>query len=859
MMSEQHEIPVNTLSNEALVNSYTADSMGGSSSAIMSIRDDISRYLSSSGLRAVLQMLREMVENSIDEHSGLLINFWKDPSVTLTILVKLFEDGTALVKDQGRGIPVGLKDIDNVLTRRKLLDFRWEKSKVFCKQFEGPLSNSEVYALFDSDEDETGEHSKYLEYTKDRPYKFVEAPEYERRIAPAIIHAIERDTFGGKGKKGARSKNNAYKKSRTGGVHGAGMCVTLAACETFELINTVRGLDKTFIVGYTRGVRTTEFQEVPVKRLPNGDIDYGLTVKFKPDTTIITLHDNLGNLSDYPYKEDEIRELFANYATGCERINFLLDLNFPNKEPQQLAYKSSDFEPSKLLLEHSKTGKVHEFEFEEEDYSDESHPIDYDIKVACTLTQAPLCRVMVNRLMTSRSTVKDGFLLTLYKAVYTKLSENKVLHPKVPFEANFETRHVGAIIRLGVANPEFSGQVKSEFHDPKLSAILNKKFAEYFNSPEGLKYISELYNAVLPGYRAKVESFLQSENEKVTVNKELQDLRNASKRSVIVNDTLTLPDNRNFNECYCVLVEGRTGAGVLNKFFQNYKNAPNNIAVVELRGKMINIFKNSIADSDGVDVYKKLFHTLSNYPWKRVVVFTDGDTDGYHIRDQITTIMLDTFPEYILQNRFSILESPLAKLVVNTAQGPQTLFVFDQEKLDYYRENEETRSQIVDIKQYKGIGSLQNAELVELFKPAPDGSLLYEYVVQAKDRNLKYDKHLMEQFYGKSTAYRKQFIESHFMTNRFAMYTATRKDRFKDLGIDIDYYSQATTTLSLDTEGLLEKSGLSKEYSQNSIRQGKYLTPVEFLLSMHDKYNANINDIHNSSIEDDDDRRLLHV
>lgn len=857
MSDTNKTVPVNVLNNDVLAGSYTADSLGGSSNAILSIRDDISRYLSSKGTKGILQMLREMIENSIDEHAGLLINFWKDPDISLGILMKFFADGSAMVKDQGRGIPIGLKDIDgNGLSRIKLNDFKYDmeenKGKLYRKEFEGPLSLSEVYALPDNDPDAEWD---YIRYTKDRPWKYVEAPEYASRIAPALIHAMERDTFGGKGNKGASSSNDAYKKARTGGVHGAGMCVTLAACESFEVINTIRGEDKSYVIGYTKGIRTTELQEVPLKRLPNGQVDYGFTVKFKHDPDIMNMYDGTGKLQEYPYDVNEIKTLVRNYAMACDRIDFYLDFDVPGSEPEKVVMKSSEYDAKQLLLANSSTKQVYEDDFSGEDNSDPLNPIDYELKVVYTLGNASSCRVLVNRLMTTQSTVKNTYMQVLNDVLYEKFRQQKMIHPQVPLKLDLDRYFVSAILMLGINNPEFSGQVKSEFHNPRLSSLLDKQLTTYFTSGDGHKYIMELYGKTLPLYKRRVEEFNKAQSG--LKNKALEDFKDKSKRSTKVNDRMTFPDNRNYNECFCILVEGDTGAGKINSYLQSSPNAPNNIAVFTLEGKILNVLKNDITKSKDTEMFELLFQILGKYPWKRIVVFTDGDVDGYHIRDQVSAVMVDNYPEYIFQNRFSILQSPLCKMRVkdNSPRKYREIFFFSPEEVDAFVEQH--KDDILENIGYKGIGSLDAVDMAELLRVGPDGNLVNEYVIIPEDGTLNPERAVLNQFFGKGVAFRKQYIENHFMTDRYSMYTATRKDRFKDLGINIEYYKDAGESLALNTEGMLSKSGLTSEFSSGSIRQGKYLTPVEFILQMNDKYGAGVSDIHSSTSESDDEFKLF--
>lgn len=834
MESKNEQGTVDT--TDQLKSSYTEDSLGGTNNSIQAVRQDPSRYLGSRGLRAILQMLREIVENSIDESSAILLKFLKQEEARLSISVKLLPDGTCIVKDEGRGIPVGLKDIEEKeggLSANKVSHFKIdEQDIVWRKDFEGDLSITEVYDLPDD---------KFDAYIKDRPYKWIKATEYQKRIAPVMIHAMENDTFGGKGTKGASSNNDAYKDANTGGVHGAGMCVTLACCEIFEVVNTFRGDGNTYIVGYKEGNKVTRFQQIPTILKEDGTPNYGFQVKFKPDLTVLNLHDNLGRERDYPYDIPELKSLFINYAIACDRINFKFDYELPNGTKESLTYNSDDYKPEKILEKQSVTGVVFSHKFEGEDLSVPNNPIKYVLDIHYTPANLTRVTSIVNRLVTSKSTTTDAFIDTIQDAVMEEFKRTKTLNPNVPLDVDLSRNCIGAVLQLGVNNPEFSGQVKSEFHNPRLRSMLNKQLHQYFAKGEGNLFIQELYARLLPAYKRKLQEFQNAEDNKA--KKQMNDFKKTSANSKLVNNRLTKPGISDLRRCFCLLVEGESGGTAMNNFLNTEPDIPEVFGFFTLTGKIVNVLTNDILKSKDKEMFAHLFNTLDSklHPWRRIVAFTDGDVFGYHIRDLISAFMVIHFPDLVKNLRFSILQTPLSKVTLRRAVTPECptgleeryLFTTDavNEHVEKYGEN--GNKTLVSKQDYKGIAELSFKDLKHLLELDENGNLKYEYVVKPVDGTLKPELATLTKYFGKGVGFRKSYIEDMFMTERFAMYTATRKERFADLGVNVDL-----DDLERDDEGVYSHGQLTTEINNDVIRDTSYLSPAEFLVTMNDKYGA---------------------
>lgn len=782
--------------DDRMAGTYTSESIGGQT-GIMGIREDISRHLGSTGTRGILQMGKEIFENSLDESNEITNVIWKDNDRELNMYIKINADGSVFTKDQGRGIPVGLKDLQGKLDVK---EYTYENGKVY----------------------------------KDGK----EQPELEGRIAPTLIHALENDTIGGKNRKGGES---GY-QGRTGGVHGAGMCVTLAGCEYFDVVNTLRETNETWVISYKKGVRTRELTKVPTALLPDGTPDYGFSVHMKYDPEIFNLYDDRGEEQTFPYDVEVLKRTLANYVIDSNRVNIHLEANVPGKEPEKTSYTSGEYTPENLLKVGSTTGVVHFVELEGEDLKDKMNPIDYDLKVYTTVANRSHVMSMVNRLLTDKSSVTDSFYQSLEEVLLEKFRRSGNVNRNVPLVFNLRNQHIQAILLLGINNPEFSGQIKSEFHSPRLMGLLNVAFEDYFRGDAGDKLVDQLYSKILPSYMHQVEEYLKKENNRS--KEQIMQIKTKAERSTTVKKRLIPSANTNYSECFLLIVEGDSGKTRVIDFLRKATGLPEVFAVFHTKGKLLNILTNKITSSNDQELFDELFYALNakRFPWKRIVSFTDGDADGLHIRDLTTILMMEYYEPLIRQNRYSILQSPRSKLTIKDGDKEREVLIFSDTGLAQaqakYGDN------ILYQQAYKGLAELSDTDLRNLLTVGNDGNLMYEYVVTPSTPSMESDKELYTKFYGKDTLYRKDFIVENFATPRLDNYLNTRADRMKDITFKVDMsvkghdYSKGDVVLT--TGNIMDTNKLTGDVDITKLSDSKYMTPVEFLLKMGDKYTEEV-------------------
>ena len=793
---------------QALKDTYVADNIGGKR-GILGIREDISRYLADKYLRGILQMLREIVENSLDEGKDCVSRWTKIPGLEnkeFNILVRIFKDGSIFIKDEGRGIPCGLKDIEDEIKGDALNLFHYDKGKLFMKNEKG---------------------------------EWIEALEYKHRIAPAIIHALENDTIGGKGNKGGDTKGYQV---RTGGVHGAGACVTLAGCEFFRVINTSTDTNKSWKLEYERGIKTCELTEIDLRRKPNGEVDYGYSVHMKYDDQLFDLIDANGQTRTFPYDIDEVKRLFRNYAIANSRINIHFEYELPDGTKGKEEIKCSDYNAEDLLMKQSLTKKIYKGRISQTEDSDTKNPLIFDLEIYATHTSQSSIMNIVNMLLVERSPVIKAFQDCLRSAVYERFRKSGSLHPKIPPIIEVERYWASAILILDIENPEFSGQVKHEFSNSKLHSLLNIEFENFFKN-EGKDLVSEVYSRVFPAYQEQLRLYASREEER----KKRQESKNISDaiKNTKYNTRLYVPD-ADYRNCILIIIEGDTA----NEILLNAINSlPKIFATFYIKGRISNVILGNELESMDSEMYKEL-HAALSYPWRRVVFMTDGDADGWQIRDLLLIFFMEKEKyrkEYILRNRLSMIQAPIMKFTVEALPnqkvpgGTYPVYIFTKEGIEPARKAYEGR--IKSVESFKGLGAIQEKDIINLLAMDSRGDLNYEYIIQPTSRDMEEERELYDKFYGQRALHRQDYIRNNFCTSRLQRYFDCRKDRIKDLSVSVDLTStiRGYDKEIINTGSLLDNyEDFSEELDQTVVTDLEYHSPIENLMRLREKYGDDV-------------------
>jgi DNA gyrase subunit B/topoisomerase-4 subunit B len=179
-------------------------------------------------------------------------------------------------------------------------------------------------------------------------------------------------------------------------------------------------------------------------------------------------------------------------------------------------------------------------------------------------------------------------------------------------------------------------------------------------------------------------------------------------------------------------------------------------AVFPLRGKPLNVFGMSL---DQLYKNEELFHLMSGLNieagidglrYNKIILATDADVDGMHIRNLLITFFLTYFEGLVMNGHLYVLETPLFKI----RRKDTTVFCYSDAEKD--KKLASMAKDGVEITRFKGLGEISPNE----FKPFISSAMR---LIPVTVGQLSDVRPTLEFYMGKNTPERKEFIMSHLI------------------------------------------------------------------------------------------------
>ena len=206
------------------------------------------------------------------------------------------------------------------------------------------------------------------------------------------------------------------------------------------------------------------------------------------------------------------------------------------------------------------------------------------------------------------------------------------------------------------------------------------------------------------------------------------------------------------SESTLFITEGDSASGSITKS----RNA-NTQAVFSLRGKPLNSYQKSnkeIYSNEELILLKAALNVdedLDNLRYNKIVIATDADVDGMHIRLLLITFFLKFYPELIRRNHLFILQTPLFRV----RNKKTTLYCYnEEEKLAAIKELGSTP----EITRFKGLGEISPDE----FKEFIGENIRLDQVRLSQDDNIA---NLLEFYMGQNTIDRQNFVRENLRSD----------------------------------------------------------------------------------------------
>ncbi len=505
---------------------------------------------------------------------------------------------------------------------------------------------------------------------------------------------------------GAKYDSKVFKKSV--GLNGVGIKAVNALSSDFTIKAVREGVAK--VIHFSKGIKTGEEDFTGLEE-PNGTI-----VTFEPDQTVF---------KKYHYISDFVVNMIKNYTF----LNSGLVIEFNGEKY------------------HSKNG-LRDLLEENMDH-DSIYPIIHlrgeDIEVA--ITHGNQYGEDYYSFVNGQHTSQGGTHLQAFREVLVKTIRDFY---KKDFDPSDIRASIVAAISIKVEEPVFESQTKTKLGSKDIGPdgpsvrthvanFLQKELDNFLHKNPDTSAVllrriqeSERERKAITGIKKLAKDRAKKSN---LHNKKLRDCR-------VHFDEIKQP---RYEESSLFITEGDSASGSITK-----SRDVNTQAVFSLRGKPLNTFgltKKVVYENEEFNLLQAALNieeSIDDLRYNKVIIATDADVDGMHIRLLLITFFLQFFPELVRKGHVYILQTPLFR-------------VRDKQKTFYCYSESEKQTAIHKLKgkpeitRFKGLGEISPDE----FKNFISDDIRLDQVMMKKHESIS---QMLEYYMGKNTPERQDFI-----------------------------------------------------------------------------------------------------
>ena len=497
-------------------------------------------------------------------------------------------------------------------------------------------------------------------------------------LAMTVLHA------------GGKFDKNTYKVS--GGLHGVGVSVVNALSEYLKV--WVKRDGKLHFMQFNRGATTTKLkvlETIPKK-------EQGTRVWFKPDNLIFTETTHY----DYNTLQARIRELaFLNKG-----ITISLKDERDGQEKEESFHAKGGLREFVQYLNHSKKPLHQDIVYIDTDKD--------DVGVEIALQYNDSYNESVFSFVNNINTHEGGTHLTGFRSALTTVINKYIEKSSNLGKKDKDIRMTGddvregltAVLSVKVREPQFEGQTKTKLGNSEAEGAVRS-------------VVSELLTQYLDEHPKTANAVIEKAVSAARAREAARKARDLTRKKSAL-DVGNLPGKladcswSDPQLCEIYLVEGDSAGGSAKqgrkRDFQ---------AILPLRGKIINVEKaridkvlsneeiRTIITAIGAGIRDDF--NLGNTRYHKIIIMTDADVDGAHIRTLLLTFFFRQMPELIEAGYIYIAQPPLYRV----AKGKEEYYAFDE------KEREEISLRLggpegkgnINIQRYKGLGEMNPEQL----------------------------------------------------------------------------------------------------------------------------------------------------
>ena len=486
---------------------------------------------------------------------------------------------------------------------------------------------------------------------------------------------------------GGKFGGGAYKIS--GGLHGVGASVVNALSSWLEVSVFHEG--SVYFIRFENGGHAIE----PLKVIGTCDpLKHGSLVRFKADPTIFT--------ETTVYDHDTIRDRLRQLAFLNKGIHLVF-----NDERAEEDKKHHDFLFEGGLSEYVAFLNKNRTVIHSQVVYAEGYESDLQVEVACQYNDGynPSIYTFCNNINTVEGgTHLEGFNLALSRVINKYARDTKLLKEKDENLTTEDCREgITAVISVKHPDPQYEGQTKTKLGNSEVRKIVSDIFGTQLErflleNPDQAKLIFE---------KASIASQARKAAKKA---RELTRRKSALEISSLPGK-LADCSSKDAGICEIYIVEGDSAGGSAKQGRDSHYQA-----ILPLRGKILNVekarqarvFENneirSMITAFGCGILDEV--DTSKLRYNKIVIMTDADVDGAHIRILLLTFFYRYMRPIIEQGYVYIAQPPLYK----AQKGNTVRYAYTEGQMDRIRAELGER---IAVQRYKGLGEMNPEQLWE--------------------------------------------------------------------------------------------------------------------------------------------------
>ncbi len=526
---------------------------------------------------------------------------------------------------------------------------------------------------------------------------------------------------------GGKFGGGGYKVS--GGLHGVGMSVVNALSTLLEV--EIRRDGKVYKQTYSQGHTTSPLEVIGTAT------DTGTKIHFVPDPSIFT------DTTVYEFKI--LRKRLRELAFLNKGLRITLKDERAGQEKEEVYLQNGGIVDFVQSLNEGKDA-LHDVIY----FEGERDGVQVEIAMQYTDNYTENIMSFANNIHTHEGGMHEtGFKTATNRVINSYARKNNIIKENEDNLTGDDIREgMTAIISVKVPEPQFEGQTKTKLGNSEVRGICDS-----ITGTSLAQFLEE--------HPSIAKKMIEKSRNAARAREAARKAREMTRRKNVLEST-SLPgkladcSSKDATKCELFLVEGDSAGGSAKSGRdRNYQ------AILPLRGKILNVEKARLDRVLGSEEIRNMITAMgtsvgtdfdiSKARYHKLILMTDADVDGAHIRILLLTFLFRYMRPLIEAGYVYVAQPPLYGI----KRGKQIEYLYDDIALDRYLEENGKEREKVDIQRYKGLGEMNAEQLWETTMNNETRTLLQVTIEDAAEAD-----RLLNMLMGDKVEPRRNFITS---------------------------------------------------------------------------------------------------